>query len=546
MAKIEISLLGRFEIRLEGEVIQGFDSLKVRALLAYLAAEANRSQARSTLAGLLWPDYPDPSAHTSLRQALYSLRRTLHDPPCLESDRQTITLIPGEACQVDVLDLERALAEFRGRRSAVDQLPAAVGGLQSAVAHYRGPFLEGFTLADSPEFEEWVLGRREHHSQQMLQALGILTDWYEKAAEYPQAEVYARRQLELEPWREEAHQQIMRLLARQGKRSQALAQYAACCRALESGLNVKPSPETIRLWESIREDAFRSAQAPGPAIAEAVPASRRHNLPFLLTSFVGRERETQAVLDLLKKYRLVTLSGPGGCGKTRLGLHVASQLVQVYQDGIWLVELAPLADPGHVTAAVARAIGLVESAQQPIHEKLLITLQESRMLLVLDNCEHLIEACAQLCTAILHACPGVVILATSREALGVNGERAFRVPSLPFPERDQTLDLADAKQYAALQLFEMRAEAAFPGFSLSSENLAAVTQLCARLDGIPLAIELAAARAGMLGIEQIAERWGKAWTCCARATPQPCRATRPCACAWSGATACFPAASRPC
>jgi predicted ATPase/class 3 adenylate cyclase len=231
-----------------------------------------------------------------------------------------------------------------------------------------------------------------------------------------------------------------------------------------------------------------------------------NNLPAQLTTFVGRERELAEVAALLAECRLVTLAGAGGAGKTRLAIQAARQLQGAFPHGIWLVELAPLADPLLVPQAALAVLGLQEDGQRTPLQILIDYLQPKTLLLLLDNCEHLIEACAGLSQALLQACPDLRILASSREALGVAGEAAYRVPSLATPPADWLPAPAELAQLDAVRLFVERAAAARPGFALTEQNAAAVAQICRRLDGIPLAIELAAARVKVLAPEQIAAR----------------------------------------
>jgi predicted ATPase/class 3 adenylate cyclase/tetratricopeptide (TPR) repeat protein len=238
----------------------------------------------------------------------------------------------------------------------------------------------------------------------------------------------------------------------------------------------------------------------------ASPQAHPNNLPVALTSFIGREREQAEVRALLGTARLVTLTGAGGAGKTRLALAVAGELLEEYPQGVWLVELAPLADPSLVPQAVAQALGQREEAGQPLLSTLLTHLKDRQLLLLLDNCEHLVGACAQLATALLRSCPGLRILATSREGLGVAGERLYRVPSLVTPSLDHLPPPEKMSGYAAVVLFMARAQERRADFVLTSGNARAVAQVCARLDGIPLAIELAAARIGSLPVEAIAAR----------------------------------------
>ncbi len=231
-----------------------------------------------------------------------------------------------------------------------------------------------------------------------------------------------------------------------------------------------------------------------------------HNLPRQLTSFVGREKEMAEVQRLLSTTALLTLTGAGGCGKTRLALQVAADLLEEYPDGVWLVELAPLADPALVPQTVASVLGVREEPGRPLTATLTDYLRLKQALLVLDNCEHLLAACAAVAEALLKTCPNLRILATSREGLGIFGETAYPVRSLACPDPRDLPPIERLRQYEAVHLFIDRAVAAAPGFALHDENASAVALVCARLDGIPLALELAAARIKALSPEQIAAR----------------------------------------
>lgn len=242
---------------------------------------------------------------------------------------------------------------------------------------------------------------------------------------------------------------------------------------------------------------------PAPRTLEPPP----HNLPLELSSFVGREREVAEVQRLLlENTRLLTLTGPGGCGKTRLALAVAGELVEGYEDGVWLVELASLADPTLVPQAVTSVLGARAQPGRSPTEALSDYLRSRKLLLVLDNCEHLVEACAELSEALLHSCPGLRILATSREALGITGEVAWPVPSLSLPDLRHLPAVESLPKYESARLFIERAAAVKPDFALTEQGAVAVAQVCYRLDGIPLAIELAAAKTKVLSVEQIADR----------------------------------------
>lgn len=230
------------------------------------------------------------------------------------------------------------------------------------------------------------------------------------------------------------------------------------------------------------------------------------NLPQQLTRFIGREQEMREVKHLLAATRLLTLTGTGGVGKTRLALQVAADLLEDYPDGVWLVELAALSDAALVPRQVADALGVREEPNRPVFETLIDALRPKRLLLVLDNCEHLVEACAAATDTLLRRCPNVQTLATSRTALGIGGETVWRVPSLAAPVPDRRESVEVLTQYQAVQLFIDRAQVSRPGFSVTNATAPAVAQVCHRLDGIPLAIELAAARVRALSLEQILAR----------------------------------------
>ena len=253
-----------------------------------------------------------------------------------------------------------------------------------------------------------------------------------------------------------------------------------------------------------RRTAGRPVREDGPGVGP--PPRRRHNLPIQLTTFIGREREIAGVQRLLTTAPLLTLTGAGGAGKTRLALRVAAECLEQYPDGVWFVDLAPVADPALVPSSVAAALGVPEQPGRPLADTLAAYLRTSRPLLVLDNCEHLRAACQALADRLLRASETVRVLATSREALGVAGEITYRVPPLQFPAARHAASAADMVRYDALRLFTERAALAQPEFTVTDDSAPTILQICRRLDGMPLAIEFAAARVAALSVEQIAAR----------------------------------------
>ncbi|HKH77025.1 MAG TPA: AAA family ATPase, partial [Rubrobacteraceae bacterium] len=236
------------------------------------------------------------------------------------------------------------------------------------------------------------------------------------------------------------------------------------------------------------------------------------NLPLELSSFVGRRKEVAEVEVLLAGNRLLTLTGPGGSGKTRLALAVAHEVVEKYEDGAWFVELAPLSDPGLVPQAVASLLGVREAPGRELMDTLTDHIRSRTVLLILDNCEHLVDASAFLAEALLRSCPNLRVLATSRQALGVGGEALFVVPPLSLPDPRRLPAVDGLSDYEAARLFVERARSARPRFEVTERNATAVAQICHRLDGMPLAIELAAARARALSVEQISSRLDDAFS----------------------------------
>jgi non-specific serine/threonine protein kinase len=290
---------------------------------------------------------------------------------------------------------------------------------------------------------------------------------------------------------------------------------------LERGQRSRPYRDTVRLLaDALRlepseraqlETAARLARLPSPRVSgdvngQVVPAPR-HNLPFQPSSFVGRERELGAIKRVLTESHLLTLVGTGGCGKTRLALRAAADVLDDYPDGVWLVEFAPLTDTQLIPSVVAAVLGVREGSGKSIQTVLIATLQTRRLLLLLDNCEHLVEAVAQLVSAVLRTCPGVRVLATSREALSIAGEVIWPVPPLPLPATD-AVSPDEVGAADAARLFVERARAVQPGFALTIANAPAAAQTCRQLDGIPLAIELAAARSKVLAPQELLARLG--------------------------------------
>jgi predicted ATPase len=236
------------------------------------------------------------------------------------------------------------------------------------------------------------------------------------------------------------------------------------------------------------------------------PVGKKHNLPISATSFVGREKEMKEVRDLFQKSRLVTLTGAGGCGKTRLAREIAFSLIEEYIDGVWFVNLSPITDPDFIAKSIAEVLSIKEEPDKPIIETLINKIKDKSLLILLDNCEHLVQACAEIVDKLLQSAEGIRILATSREALNIYGEVIWMIPSLSFPAPGSRVLIDEIDRYESIKLFTDRAALGKPGFKINTQNVSVISQICSRMEGIPLAIELAATRIKHLGPETILER----------------------------------------
>ncbi|MFA1544316.1 BTAD domain-containing putative transcriptional regulator [Actinomadura monticuli] len=498
---MRIGILGPLEVRDEAARPVEVGGRRLRALLVRLAAEAGRPVSAERLLDDLWEGAP-PGGNAL--QALVSRLRGV-------AGRDVVEHGPGgyrlgvDPAEVDAVAFERGLVAAR----AEDEPARRAAGLRAALALWRGPALADVAGAD---FAHGIVTRLD---ELRVAAVEDRVE-AETAAGLP---VPPAAELEplaaANPLRERLRGQYMRALYAAGRQAEALQVYEETRRALADRLGVDPSPELAAVHLAIlRREAAAPAAPAAPEPAPAVPEPPRTNLPAQLTSFVGREEESRRVGKLLRETRLVTLTGPGGAGKTRLAGESAAALVEEMPDGVWFVPLAPVGDPGDVAQAVLSALGVPETVRpgetrvivRPL-ERLTDFLAAKRMVVVLDNCEHLLDAVAALVDRVLTQAQGVRILATSREPLGITGESLCPVPSLPLPGED-VADPAEALGHASVRLFADRAAAVRPGFTVDAGTVADVVAICRALDGIPLAIELAAARLRSLTSGQVAARLG--------------------------------------
>jgi predicted ATPase/DNA-binding SARP family transcriptional activator len=499
---LRVQTLGGFAVW-RGETLipsAAWTSQRAASLFKCLLSAPGQCLRREQVIELLWPETEPTAGKANLRTTIHLLRQVLDDPGATATHLWTqgaaLTLAPGggdthpDDAWLDASAFTRAArAALAGRDSAA---------CRAALARYTGDY-----LPDEP-YADWAAVPREALRRQYLDLLLHQAALAAGEGGLEEAEDCLSRVLALDPGHEEAAATLMALFASSGRRDAALRVYQALAAALEEELGVPPSAEVAALRARLLAHEAPPMTAPVPALYSGRP--RLTNLPIAATTFVGRGWDMAEVGAVLAQARMVTLTGPGGCGKTRLALEVAGMLLDEYADGVWLVELAALSLAALVPQAVRLALGVTEQPGLGSLATLLTFLQPRRLLLILDNCEHLIGACADLAAALLGGCPNLRLLTTSREALGVAGERIYLVPPFAVPDMDHLPPLERLGAYEAVQLFLERARARRPGSTLTETNAASVVEICARLDGLPLAIELAAARVGTLPIESIAAR----------------------------------------
>jgi len=489
---VRIWMLGGFRVSVGPRCIEGnaWRLKKAASLVKLLALAPGHRLPRERAMDLLWPG---SDGRTNLRQALYTARKALgaEGSGTLVSENGSLLLRPEGELWVDTEVFEEAaLAAGRSDNPAAYRI---------AIDLYAGELLP------EDRYEEWAEDRRAALRRLYLELLTDLAGLYEERGEHDSAAESLQGVVAVEPTNEEAHASLMRLYALSDRQGDALAQYERLREVLSRQLDAEPAAETRRLRDDISAGGFRPVR-PAVSTPEEISEAGSNNLPASLTSFVGREREVVEVKRTLAMTRVLTLTGPGGSGKTRLALEVAAELVGAYPDGVWLVDLAPLLEPGLVARQVAGALEVPERPGEPLTDTLLDALRARRVLLVLDNCEHLVDAVARLVEDLLHACPNLRLLATSREALGVHGEINLPVPPLSLPDPGRPTTVEELEGYGSARLFVERALYRPSAFALTPENAGAVAKVCRQLEGMPLAIELAAARVGVLAVDQISER----------------------------------------
>jgi predicted ATPase/DNA-binding SARP family transcriptional activator len=495
---LTIRMFGPFEVRWDGLPLPRLRSRKGYWLLALLALRHGRDVERRWLAGTLWPDSTEPQSLANLRESLKDLRRALGPEA---------TRLRSPTPHALTLELRGAECDLVAFDEAVTRSDAC--SLETAVALYRAPLLEDWT-------EEWIYQERLSREQAYVAALETLASAAAARREPASAVRHLQRVVAVEPLRESAHRALMQSLADAGEYAAATQTYRDLRLLLHRELNAQPAPETSALYQQLRAEARAHAAhdlqstTGGRSRATLTPAGNRPSsevghIPHSLTPLIGRGSELQAIAAVLSTSRLVTLTGAGGVGKTRLALQVAEEVIGEYADGVFFVDLAPIHDPELIVSRIAQVLGVQESRGTPLLESLKQHLRDKQLLLLLDNFEQVLPAAPQI-SELLTGAPRLKVLVTSRAVLRLRGEKEFPVPPLALPDRQRLPALERLSEYAAVALFIQRAQDARADFAITHENAPAVTEICHRLDGLPLAIELAAARVRVLPPQTLLSR----------------------------------------
>ena len=480
-------MLGPFELRTDDGVLADVPGARLRGLLAALALESGHAVPKATLVDWIWGEHPPPGAANALQRLVSRLRKAL--PEGLVEGLADGYRLRVEPDAVDAVRFERLVGQAR-----TGEAPRRVRLLREALALWRGAAMQGVGLQDSAAFDAAVTrleGLRLTALEDRFDAEVSLGHGAELVTELTDL-------VAAHPLRERLAAALMRALAAAGRDTEALLVYQRTREALADALGADPSPDLSALHVALlRGELGRREENP------------KTNLRAELTSFVGRDADVAAVRDLIAGHRLTTVIGPGGSGKTRLATETARTLLGDLPDGAWLVELAAIGTDGDVAQPALAALGLRDALlggapnAEPV-DRLIAAIREREALLILDNCEHVIEPAAAFAHRVLGECPRLRVLATSREPLGITGEALWLAEPLALPEGDASPGAIESSP--AVQLLRDRAGAVRRDLAVDARTLATMARVCRALDGMPLAIELAAARLRTMSLDQLAHR----------------------------------------
>ena len=491
MAHLRIQLLGSPQVTIDDTPIS-VDTRKAIALLAYLAI-TQKEHRRSTLTVLLWPESDQKRGRTALRRTLAALNKAI-GKEWIEADRSTIGL------RLELLEKGRLWIDVHALRERLTAVSHAdenrsLALLQEAADLYNGRFMEGFGLSDSPGYDDWQFFEREQVNQEMMAVWSQLIECYVKQNAFDTAIPLARQWLSLDPLFEQPQLQLMQLYAWAGQRNAALRQYEEYVALLEEELGIEPQPETTAVYEQIRQNALLAPEPRDSMAAQPAPEQKtavlpdpppRHNLPLIATPFVGRQEEKRVIENRLAEpnCRLFTIIGPGGVGKTRLALEIASDALRQYQHGVFFIPLADISTASHIPTLIADVVGFTFYGSGGGQTQLLTFLRDKTMLLILDNFEHILDG-ASFVVELLRQAPHLKLLVTSQERLNLREEFLYEI------EAFRCVDEARYRQSSAYQLFVQRAQQVNSRYSPSEAETPCLADICRFVGGLPLGIELA-------------------------------------------------------
>jgi len=505
----KIQMLGSLVARLGEQTIDRFRTRKGGEMLAALALNRSRALTREEMLALLWPEEEAEVGRNRLRVELAALRRQFQVPgqaevPLFEAFRLTVRLHP-DAFTTDVMEFEQRLAQAAKATERAEQISL----LTYAIDLYCGELLPAYDA-------EWIAAERERFAALHQEALRRLIRRLAQERDFDRAITYAQRALQADPWNEEAHFDLIRLFVAIGQPSAAIRQYETLEQTLREQFAARPTTAAREFIRQVRdrlghEPGIRAGavtSTPAPATPTAVALARPTalpsvELPIRLTRFFGREQEQRSVAALLQANRLTTLTGPGGNGKTRLVIETAASVAAQFAGGVRFVYLGNLLDIGQLPDALRQALHLpAQAGIAPLDQVIAALGAVPSSLLILDNFEHLVDPGASLVQRLLEAVPTLTLAVTSRRTLGIAGEQEFPLASLPTPTEAMSPEALTT--FASVRLFLDRVQSVRPDFQLTSRNAEAAASLCRYLEGIPLALELAAARIRTMTVAQMA------------------------------------------
>lgn len=490
----KLHLFGSYQLFDRENSLLKFRSNSERALLAYLAVESERYHSREYLSSLIWPELDEQSARNNFRVTLSRLRNLIKTSdgasPVISSTNQSVRLIPNKIW-VDVAEFSELIQEsedhahLHGR-----ECPGCTERFENASRIFTGEFLQGFSLPDNLPFLEWMVVQRERFHRQAINIFNQLARYHLNTGNLEKAHGYAQRQLKLEPWSEEAHRQLMKYFAITGQKNAALSQYESYKRILDQELSVSPSTETQELYERIKRARKRE----------------RPVLPPASSIFVGRQKEQGDILRMLARSdcKLLTIAGMGGVGKTRLATQIAKKLEYAFLDGVIFVPLANLKKTEQIPYAIADALGFSFGGKNDPFDQLVKFLESKELLIVLDNFEHLLEGTYYL-KRILHTCPDIKMLVTSRERLGLRQECLMALGGLPVEVGPGFQN----EESPAVDLLMVCIQKVEPAFIPKGQDKNRMVDLCRQVEGMPLAIELIAPMTRILSMDELIAEIGE-------------------------------------